>query len=50
MNIINQLFETVYYGADLEFMYNGDYYFINSGKSIQDNSDMHSIIVYKISY
>lgn len=47
MSIFNQLFETVYYGTDLEFKYNGNYYFINSGKIIQDNVSMHSITVYK---
>ena len=47
MSVQNQLFEAVYYGADLEFKYSGNYYFINSGKIIQDNSNAHSITVYK---
>lgn len=35
MSIQNQLFDAVYYGTDLEFQYNGNYYFINSGKMVQ---------------
>lgn len=31
MNLINKLYEAVYYGADLEFKYKNKYYFINSG-------------------
>lgn len=47
MTIINQLFEAVYYGSDLEFNYNDSYYFINSGKVNDNNIDKHSIVVYK---
>lgn len=47
MSIQNQLFDAVYYGADLEFKYNGNYYFINSGKTIQDTVNMHSITVFQ---
>lgn len=47
MNTLNQLFETVYYGADLEFKYNDNYYFINSGKIVIDNIDKHSVTVFK---
>lgn len=47
MSIINQLFEAVYYGADLEFQYDGNYYFVNSGKITENNIDRHSISVLK---
>lgn len=47
MSIQDQLFDAVYYGTDLEFKYNGNYYFINSGKTIQDTVNMHSITVFQ---
>lgn len=47
MTVQNQLFEAVYYGTDLEFKFCENFYFINSGKIIQDNMSMHSITVYK---
>lgn len=47
MSILNRLFEAVYYGADLEFTYNGNYYLINSGKIIQNNTEEHLINVFK---
>ncbi len=50
MEIINQLFEAVYYGADLEFKYNGYYYFVNSGKTTKDGNGVHQINVSKSEY
>lgn len=47
MSILNQLFEAVYYGADLEFKYNDNYYFINSGKIQSCNMDKHLIIAFE---
>lgn len=47
MNIINQLYEAIYYGTDLEFKYNDNYYFVNSGKITENNIDKHSISVLK---
>lgn len=46
-DMINQLYEAIYYGTDLEFMYNGNYYFVNSGKITENNIDKHSISVLK---
>lgn len=45
MSMLNQLFEVVYYGADLEFRYNDNYYFVNSGAVNCDNACKHSIVV-----
>ncbi len=45
--IINQLFEAVYYGTDLEFKYNNFFYYINSGKSHNENGAKHLITVFK---
>lgn len=50
MEIINQLFDAVYYGADLEFKYNGYYYFVNSGKTTKDGNSVHQINVSKSGY
>ena len=47
MTIVNQLFEAVYYGTDLEFKYGANYYFINSGRVNDGNTDKHSITVFK---
>lgn len=47
MTIINQLFEAIYYGTDLEFKYGSNYYFINTGKISEGNIDKHSITVFK---
>ena len=47
MTIVNQLFEAVYYGTDLEFKYGDNYYFINSGRVNNGNKDQHSITVFK---
>ncbi len=47
MNIINQLYEAIYYGTDLEFKYNDNYYFVNSGKITENDIDKHSISVLK---
>lgn len=47
MSIQNQLFDAVYYGTDLEFQYNGNYYFINSGKMVQGTTGVHSITVFR---
>ena len=47
MNIQNQLFDAVYYGCDLEFRYQGNYYFINSGVTMQDTMKVHAISVYR---
>ena len=46
MTIVNQLFEAVYYGTDLEFKYGDNYYFINSGRVNNGNKDQHSITVF----
>ncbi len=45
MSMLNQLFEAVYYGVDLEFKYNDNYYFVNSGSVSCDNVSKHSIVV-----
>ncbi len=50
MEIIDSLFEAVYYGTDLEFKYNGFYYFINSGVEKNNGKEIHSIDVYKSDY
>lgn len=47
MSVQNLLFEAVYYGTDLEFKYNGNFYFINSGKTNKNNMNSHSITVFK---
>lgn len=47
MSIQDELFEAVYYGCDLEFRYQGNYYFINSGVGMHDDVKMHSITVYR---
>ncbi len=47
MSIQNELFDAVYYGCDLEFRYQGNYYFINSGVTIQDTVEVHGISVYR---
>ena len=47
MSIVNQLFEAIYYGTDLEFKYGAYYYFINSGRTKEGNIDKHSITVFK---
>ncbi len=47
MSILNQLFDAVYYGADLEFKYNDNYYYINSGRIEMNNVDKHAVTVFK---
>ena len=47
MTILNQLFEAIYYGTDLEFKYGVNYYFINSGRVNDGNTDKHSVTVFK---
>lgn len=47
MTMTNQLFQAIYYGTDLEFRYDGSYYFINSGRHRDGNIEKHKIIVYK---
>lgn len=47
MEIINQLFDAVCYGADLEFKYNGFYYFVNSGNAVHNNENVHMVSVSK---
>ena len=45
MNMVNQLYDAVYYGSDLEFKYNDVYYFINSGMKSVNGADTHIINV-----
>lgn len=45
MSILDQLFDAVYYGADLEFKYGVNYFFISSGTVNDNNVEKHSISV-----
>lgn len=48
MDTFNEIYNKIFYGADIEFIYDKVYYLLNSGWQTIDNLQTHGINLYKL--